>query len=63
MNELTAKREIESKSGALHHLRIWSTHNSTSRESANWKNCVEKLKNIIDAFPELMTEEIQGFLA
>ena len=63
MNADTAKHDLESRSGALRHLRIWSTNPQISRESANWQNCVEQLRNMIEAFPELMTEEIQGFLA
>lgn len=63
LNADTAKHHLECRSGALHHLRIWSANPQISRESANWKNCVEDLGNVIEEFPELMTEEIQGFLA
>lgn len=63
MNSEMAKHDLECRSGALTHLRIWSGNANISRESANWQECVEQLRNTIDAFPELMTEEIQAFLA
>jgi hypothetical protein len=63
LNLAMAKHDIEGRYGDLTHLRIWSKNPELSRESANWKGCVEGLRNMIEAFPELMTEEIQGFLA
>lgn len=63
MNLEMAKQEIEGKYSDLGHLRIWSKNPDLSRASANWQNCVEGLRLMVEAFPELMTEEIQGFLA
>lgn len=63
MNSVTAKNMIESRSGDLSHLRVWSQSPSVSRESANWKSCAESLSRIMIAFPELITEEIQALLA
>jgi hypothetical protein len=62
MNSVTAKNMIESRYGDLSHLRVWSQSSSVSRESGNWKSCTESLSRLMIDFPELITEEIQGFL-
>lgn len=62
MNSITALNTLESRYGDLCHLRTWSK-SETNRGSRNWNSCAEGLKNIVEAFPELITEEIQGLLA
>jgi len=62
LNSVTAQITLESRYGDLTHLRTWSK-SADNRGSGNWNSCAEGLKNIVIAFPELITEEIQGLLA
>lgn len=63
LNEDTASIEMSRECGCLHHLQVWSKNaNETTRISANWRHQVEVLQAIVDAFPSLMTDEIQQFL-
>lgn len=60
-NAVTAKLRLEQEYGPLSHLRVWSK-SAANRNSANWKSMVSELQAIVDVFPELMTEEIAGFI-
>lgn len=62
-NLTTATRALdESRSSPLIHLRIWSKGGACEPRSANWQSCAKALQCWVDAFPELRTTEIDGFL-
>lgn len=44
----------------LEHLRAWK---GKFEGSANWDNCIKECEILVNAFPKLMTGEIQEFLA
>lgn len=62
MNSVTALNTLESRYGELCHLRTWSK-NANNRGSGNWNSSAQGFRDIVSAFPELMTEEIEGLLA
>jgi hypothetical protein len=63
LNLTTAAQLLDGEHGPLHHLRIWGANGVMTRTAANWVGRVEEIKAIVEAFPELMTDEIRGFLS
>jgi hypothetical protein len=62
MNKLTAQQRLDDKYGPLGNLRIWSQHGTMKPGACNWDNQVNNLRAIVEAFPELNTDEIRSFL-
>lgn len=59
LNSVTAQREINGDHGCLHHLRAWK---GRFEGQGNWQSQIAELQILINAFPELATDEINEFL-
>ena len=62
LNLDTARLQLEAEYGVLRTLRVWSANGNNDR-GANWRDKVESLGHIVEVFPELRTDEVDGFLA
>lgn len=56
LNEVTARQELQSP---LHHLQVWK---GKHEGSANWNGCVDEIKRIVEAFPQLK-EDAKEFVS
>lgn len=59
LNVNTARLLLESEFGSLSSLRMWRDR---YRGSSNWTHCQSEVRMIVEAFPELNTEEIEELL-
>lgn len=57
-----ARKRLEAEYSQLNHLRVWQGNGVMGPGAANWDGCVADLKGYVDAFPELLTDEIAEFI-
>lgn len=62
LNLVTAGAILNSEHGALDSLRVWSKNGACTRNSANWKSQASRMAALVEAFPELLTEEIKALI-